>query len=70
MDHQPTRGSDKLKAHCASIATLTPAQISQVAGGMSSTLAPVWWIRGTPNPFGRFADAGGPASILANLGLR
>jgi hypothetical protein len=71
MDHQSTRGSDKLKAACTSVATLTPQQISQVAGGVS--LTPIWWIRGTPHPFERLVDPGAltlPVDKLGMPGLR
>ena len=53
------RGSDKLRACCESLATLTPEEIHRVAGGgvsVQTTFAvsaanlriPDWLIRGTP----------------------
>jgi hypothetical protein len=66
MGHQPPRGSDKLKAACTSMATLTPEQISQVAGGVSLsqvagyTLVPGWWIRGQPAHWGLLDKPGLP----------
>lgn len=52
---QNTSGSGKLKQRCATIASLTPEDINQVAGGYSSLLAG-WWIRGVPADIFRFAN--------------
>ncbi|NBQ70949.1 MAG: hypothetical protein EBU46_19810 [Nitrosomonadaceae bacterium] len=47
-------GSEKLKAECQTMASLTPEEISQIAGGLSGFSAanfntfPSWLIRGIP----------------------
>lgn len=50
-----TSGSIKLKERCATIASLTPADINHVAGGYSSLLQG-WWIRGVPADIFRFSN--------------
>ncbi len=47
---QEMRGSEKMKATCQTMASLTPEQIAQVAGGFSwsGSIAPYWLINGIP----------------------
>ncbi|MBX3639103.1 MAG: hypothetical protein KF888_01135 [Nitrosomonas sp.] len=47
---QEMSGSEKLKVKCQTIASLTPEEIAQVAGGASfgGTIIPTWLIRGIP----------------------
>ncbi len=47
---QEIRGSEKLKATCQTMASLTPEQIAQVAGGfsLSGHISPYWLINGIP----------------------
>ena len=56
MSHEMS-GSEKLKAECQTMASLTPEEISQIAGGLSSLSSsstvnfntfPSWLIRGIP----------------------
>ncbi|MER0170952.1 MAG: hypothetical protein DU489_10165 [Nitrosomonas sp.] len=53
MSHEMS-GSEKLKAECQTMASLTPEEISQIAGGLSGFSAanfntfPSWLIRGIP----------------------
>ncbi|MBK7352300.1 MAG: hypothetical protein IPI97_10375 [Nitrosomonas sp.] len=49
MSH-PLSGSEKLKEKCQSMASLTPEEITQVAGGFSfgGFNLSSWWIRGIP----------------------
>ena len=53
MSHEMS-GSEKLKAECQTMASLTPEEISQIAGGLSGFGAvnfntfPSWLIRGIP----------------------
>lgn len=47
---QPMSGSTKLKERCQTMASLTPEEITQVAGGFSfgGFNLSSWWIRGIP----------------------
>lgn len=47
---QPMSGSAKLKERCQTMASLTPEEITQVAGGFSfgGFNLSSWWIRGVP----------------------
>lgn len=53
MSHEMS-GSEKLKAECQTMSSLTPEEISQIAGGLSGFSAanfntfPSWLIRGIP----------------------
>lgn len=53
MSHEMS-GSEKLKAECQTMASLTPEEISQIAGGLSGfsvanfNTFPSWLIRGIP----------------------
>lgn len=53
MSHEMS-GSEKLKAECQTMASLTPEEISQIAGGLSGFGAvnfntfPSWMIKGIP----------------------
>ncbi len=44
---QEISGSEKLKDKCQTIASLTPEEIAEVAGGLTLNLQG-WWIRGIP----------------------
>lgn len=47
---QEMRGSEKMKTRCQTMASLTPEEITQVAGGFSfgGFYVPSWMIRGIP----------------------
>lgn len=53
MSHEMS-GSEKLKAQCQTMTSLTPEEISQIAGGLYSvnsfnlSTIPSWLIRGIP----------------------
>ena len=54
MSHEIS-GSAKMKEKCQTIASLTPEEISAVAGGLSISLQ-TWMIRGIPADIFRMAQ--------------
>ncbi|MER0214739.1 MAG: hypothetical protein DU481_00790 [Nitrosomonas sp.] len=62
MSHEMS-GSEKMKAECQTMASLTPEEISQIAGGLSGFGAvnfntfPSWLIRGIPVDISHFNNS-------------